>query len=215
MGFLSPYHHHFAKGCADAGYDERIFWEDWVKHARTARIIYDAGGYSGLYGLLAAATNPNAKVYIFEVEPEALKHIELNIKLNSLSNIIIIESALWDEDGTVLFNGIVGGTAGRIDDHGYTVNSISFNTICGRVGAPDLMKLDIEGAEYRVIKSMKVNPKMLVEVHLKLLVDGTKQDLLDELKSRKYELMLVGQWGHRYHKKNDPFREHYWCIPSG
>ncbi len=210
LAFFHPYHHLIAREYAK-GLGEVNMWEEWVRHSRTAQIIYDAGAYNGIYALLAAKANPQAIVYAFEIDSENIDHIKANITENGLTNIILIEKALWDTSGTQSWKGTDGGTSGKIGEGSTVVETISFDDAVAISGPPDLVKMDIEGAEYKVVKSMKVNPRrVLLEVHLQSMQGGTAEDLMRELDRRKYERVLVDDTTTRF--LEGKVTEHYWCT---
>jgi len=59
--FFAPYHHRIAY-FYHTGLFERSALSVWKDQAKEANVIYDIGGFSGIYGLLAAKVNPNARI---------------------------------------------------------------------------------------------------------------------------------------------------------
>ena len=55
-----------------------------------------------------------------------------------------------------------------------TIETVSFEDLVNKTGTPGLVKLDIEGAEYKVIKSIVHSPTViLLEVHLQWIEGGS------------------------------------------
>jgi FkbM family methyltransferase len=146
-----PYHHLFAEHVAH-GKHEATLLSLWKKQAVEigGGVIFDVGGYNGMYGLVAALANPLAQIVIFEPEPVNVSIIEKNIKLNNITNAKVVASALSGSVGTVSFRKHTGATSGRIEE-GTDTLQVPTTTISawarehGQV--PRLLKFDIGGAE--------------------------------------------------------------------
>jgi len=69
--------------------------------AKQSKVIFDVGAYTGYYALLAAIGNKEAKVFAFEPVPRIFEHLNRNIQLNGLSNIITSDNAVTNFDGEV------------------------------------------------------------------------------------------------------------------
>ena len=82
-------------------FDESISIQLWEKLAQSSDFIIDIGANTGIYSLLAQATNPRAKVLAFE----PIKRVRKKLKANILLNKFPIETsnfAISDRDGTQL-----------------------------------------------------------------------------------------------------------------
>jgi FkbM family methyltransferase len=75
-------------------------WKILVDGART---VLDVGANTGVYALLSAAIQPQAKVYAFEPHPTNYRRLVANINLNHVTNIEAIEQAVGDKPGRVEF----------------------------------------------------------------------------------------------------------------
>ena len=161
FGFFAPYHHSVALGYSMGGYEPALL--KWREEAPKHKLIYDIGGYAGLYGLVAAKANPSARVVIFEPDPINAKHCELNIALNELRNCSVNRSAVGETVGTIRFeaNGTTGARIGK-------GNEVPITKIDAEE-SPDLMKVDVEGAESAVFRgareTLKRHPVIFLEVH--------------------------------------------------
>jgi hypothetical protein len=47
----------------------------WKEKAKQSSVIYDIGGFNGVFGLLAAKVNPQARVVIFGADAISARHI--------------------------------------------------------------------------------------------------------------------------------------------
>lgn len=146
FSYFTPYHHARAEEYASGHAEEMPLMLDWIKYARDAHVIFDVGGFCGLYGLLAKAANPNAEVYIFEPDEVNVYHIRNNARINGL-DIKLIPKAVTDHEGTILFSGD-GSTGSRVASWGEPTPC----TMLAKYGQPDLMKIDIEGHEREALR---------------------------------------------------------------
>lgn len=127
--------------------------------------IFDIGANVGYYTLLAALhLTKNQRVHAFEANPKVFKALEHNTELNSFGNVRLEQVVMSDEDGEVCFylppeeaqsNGsLLPGFIG--DQKPILTKSIRFDTYCARenIDKVDLLKIDVEGAELKVLKGM-------------------------------------------------------------
>lgn len=156
----------------------------WEKHTLSiidrilARdsVYIDIGAWIGPTVLKAAQTAK--KVVAYEPDPVAREELRTNVELNGLGNVEIRDFALFDEEGVMKFGG------GYANELGKSVSSLMYGDrgidvtvkdVAREVGAPEftecsLLKIDVEGAEYRLIRRMspylnKVRPSLLLSTH--------------------------------------------------
>ena len=159
LSFFTPYHQSIAKSQHNRDYEKPVM-QAWMREIDGKKIIYDVGGFNGLYGLLAAKKNPGAHVTIFEPDRVNAAHVRANILTNELKNCTIQEAAVSDYTGTTTFS--QGGTSGEhIIDAGETVKVIALRDL----PHADLLKIDVEGAELKALKGMGYASTILLEVH--------------------------------------------------
>lgn len=135
--------------------------------ARTASRILDVGAYSGFYSLLGAICNPAADVFAFEPFPLIRETLLRNIALNHLDGRVrCIPAAVSDRGGTTEFfvppnlDGWIE-TAASLDrefrDHHEQIIEVNVTTLetfrysDGSCGPVDLIKIDAESVEHRVL----------------------------------------------------------------
>ena len=116
----------------------------------------------------------NCKVYGFDPTPKSIKYIESN---NLDDNFILYKYALSDENGTLIFNlpeneDHISGSLENISSRSQIeVECKNLKTILKDVGVNeiDILKMDIEGSEYKVIENIiksKIFPRqILIEFH--------------------------------------------------
>lgn len=214
MTFTHPYYHLFARRLQQ-GLHEKNSLIAWKRQAETKpEVVLDLGGYVGTYGLIAAKANPHSKVFIFEPDTTNFKQISENIKANNLHNAVVLQKAVSDVAGRVSFKNYPGSEAGSISqDTGDS--SVECTTIAAWMEetklTPTLIKMDVEGAEYKALSGGKKflkeskDLRIILEVHYDLLKKfGDSQEklwgLLDEL-----------SYDHFYLDTNE-WNDHYWIY---
>jgi FkbM family methyltransferase len=118
-------------------------------------------------------------VVAYEPDPAAVTELRRNLQLNAITNVEVREFALFDRDGELPFGGPTAG-----DNLGLSVSSLVYGVRAVTVRAVDahrealtpefeqasLLKIDIEGAEYRLLRSLHTylrqrHPSLLLSLH--------------------------------------------------
>ena len=141
---------------------------NWLRQALTDESVFvDVGGNVGLYSLIAAKHNPSAQVVTIEPETSLLERMQFNAESNNLK-IHAANTALSDYEGTGLLdtdrgqsgqNQLVGTEAVSAqvtaEDSGKReVKVTTLPQLCQSLDIKhiDIMKIDIEGHEHRVLQ---------------------------------------------------------------
>ncbi len=118
--------------------------------------FYDIGANVGFYTLLAARlVGETGQIYSFEPLPQNIAFIHRHIALNQLKNVKVYEMALANHEGTACFQRGVRDSMGKLADSGdIEVQVLSLDNLITRdqLRAPDVLKIDVEGAEYEVLQ---------------------------------------------------------------
>jgi FkbM family methyltransferase len=141
-------------------------------------VILDCGANIGLSVLYFKQLYPSAIIRAYEPDPANLYLLGENIRNNSLRDVQMVPAAIWTSEGQLEFEQS-GSQASRLGEP--TANSIKVDTVRLRdeiqLYHPDLLKIDIEGAEYEVLKDCKEVihniPFVFVEYH-GLIEDSAK-----------------------------------------
>ena len=164
------------------GYDdyERSTIALWAQLVDRARTVFDVGANIGLYTLLAAARlQGRGAVHAFEPNNEVFAWLTRNAERNRLDNAHLSQIALSNLDGQASFfipknrawtNGsLIEGFTDRADTVG--IETMRVDTYCQKhgIGNVDLIKIDVEGAELKVLSGMgellhKWKPDLICEV---------------------------------------------------
>ncbi|HLC47980.1 MAG TPA: FkbM family methyltransferase [Candidatus Norongarragalinales archaeon] len=145
---------------------------DLVKRKiRKGSVFVDVGAFYGHYSLIASKLG--AKVYSFEPEKEAFDLLVENIKLNGCKNIEIFPYALSDRNQRGLLHvprgNSSGGTIRKLaDDRDFVMEKVEFRRLDDIIDYADLVKIDVEGAEPKVLRGMgklikKCRPPIIIE----------------------------------------------------
>ena len=113
--------------------------------------ILDCGSNIGLSILYLKENHPGAIIIAFEPDDNNFLLLEKNTK--QLSNVTLLKSAVWKENGTIQFDST--GTLGSkiVNETGIQSKLINAVRLRDYITVPvDFLKLDIEGAEYEVLK---------------------------------------------------------------
>jgi len=108
------------------------------------------------------ATRSFQKVIAFEPEPTANKILRTNVKLNKLSNIVVIRAAISNITGEM---GVTGGGQNLKN----TRFRVPVKTLDSFKLKPSLVKIDTEGSELSVLQgareTLKQKPQVMIETH--------------------------------------------------
>jgi FkbM family methyltransferase len=132
-------------------------------------VVYDIGANVGFYSLLAAyLSGGNGKVYAFEPLHRNVEYIRQHAALNGLVNIEVFEAAVADQNGEALFDPGASIAMGHLSAQGTVkVRQYCLDALlaAGEIQPPDAMKIDVEGAEYAVVKGAQA----LIQEHRPLI----------------------------------------------
>jgi FkbM family methyltransferase len=146
-------------------------------------VAYDVGANLGLYALrIAERVGGAGRVYCIEANPVCVWFLQANLLRSGAANAEILPFALLDEHGHVPFtihygNANLGVSAPsgfypQKPGHEIQVESIAFDDLVEEYSLrpPDVVKIDVEGAEARVLQGMvrtleSRRPRLLLELH--------------------------------------------------
>jgi len=140
--------------------NEEEFTRLILEELREKDVLYDIGACVGLVTVHAA--KKCVHVVAFEPDPGYRSRLETNVRLNSLDNVQIIGWAVSDVQGMVtLFTDGVEGLSPSLREVGkrgsVRVRSDTIDNALGRgeIPVPDVLKMDIEGAEILALRGMR------------------------------------------------------------
>ena len=154
----------------------------------------DIGAHVGRYSVKLA--KHCRWVYSFEPNPITRKALEANVRLNEERNVTILPYACWNTNsirhltlkrsGSRLFVGKVPETI--------EVKTVPMDEVVSESEEVELVKIDVEGAEYQVIQGMKRTlvkwkPHLIIEVHR---WGGQGEEIESFLRNYGYRVRRIG-----------------------
>lgn len=131
----------------------------FFKSLKQGMVVYDIGANAGYYSLLASrAVGESGRIFAFEPVKENMAFLQRHAELNSAKNIVRVEAAVADREATEYFKPGTSGTGsghGRLSPEGAVavrVTSLDAFVFSGGNPPPDCIKIDVEGAEERLLK---------------------------------------------------------------
>lgn len=133
---------------------------NYLNHLPGQPLVLDLGGNIGLFSLLAAQTHPSAQIHAYEPGPPNYQMFEMNCLANSgfSQRIHLHKKAVAGQTRVAewLFDDQNPGGSGLFGKDGvkYQVQIRAFSEVLGSLtGDVALAKIDIEGAEYEMLRS--------------------------------------------------------------
>lgn len=214
---------------ANAGYalgtTEPVVQDVFAQHVRAGGVVWDIGANIGFFSLIAARlVGDGGEVVAFEPLPRNLAALARNVALNSFHNVRSVGVALSDEPGRAELQVLSSQTWAKLDTTGDTafqeqldalasveveVSTIDLQ-LAGR-RAPDLVKMDIEGAEVAALRGArellsKHRPTVICEVH------GTNEGVCDLLEPHGYRLSSIET--PELHPRQAGWNVHVLAVPA-
>jgi len=181
-------------------------------------LILDCGAHIGMGTLYFKSLYPDAEIHAFEPDAANFELLQINCRANNVSKVHLHNKAVWIAEGEVLFAARASQAStiieNRDDDKtnpAVRVSTVHLKKILQKREV-DFLKLDIEGAEYQVIKEcgeeLKRVKNLFLEYHGKVEEVYKLNELLeivrvagfsvyiknaaDELKSPFYNKQIPG-----------------------
>ncbi|MDQ4129802.1 MAG: FkbM family methyltransferase, partial [Actinomycetota bacterium] len=201
-----------------------VFWRGWAGHepetatyflqlAASARVVLDVGAHIGYFSLLAALTNPRARVLAFEPLAAVRDRLLHNVRLNDLDNVSCLPVAVGSHAGVAEFFHVSSGIPSSsglseafmrsiVDEEQLRSVEVEVTTVDAVVrqhdlaGAVDLVKIDTETTEDDVLRGMvrtleHDRPSVVCEILTSRTADGI-ESLLEPYGYRYYMLTDTG-----------------------
>lgn len=150
-------------------------------------ICFDIGANVGLYTLLFARYS--RIVYAFEPLPRNISYLYKTLEINKIKNVIIVPCAVADKSGLFWFQEGFDYGAGKLSNEGQQpITSVSLDDFVEKSKIiPNILKIDVEGAEFHVIKGaknllLKYKPILFLSTH----GEESKNNCLSYLKQLNY-----------------------------
>jgi FkbM family methyltransferase len=188
---------------------EIIVVRDWYnfKNTNPSPYILDCGSNIGISVLNFKRLFPDSEIVAFEPDPKICQTLRRNLEINHAANVSVVEAGLWDQAGEMIFESD-GADGGRIcaSNNKEEKRPISTVRLVDYLHKPvDLLKLDIEGSETRVLMDSapyleRIN-KIIIEYHVISKAVPNLSKLLSVLEDNgfRYYINSDGSWIDFYH----------------
>mgnify|MGYP003117897904 CR=1 FL=1 len=206
---LNGFHLKVVPGTIRKKVDQDDAW--WFYLAKHHDVIFDIGCNVGYTALLALVQNPDRRIVLVDPNPKALGIAALNIIENGLGNQAQYFSAFVGNkvDDTIKFYTVGSGAAGSMHpSHAQTASSMNSFINVKTVTLdylyrfydlkPDLIKIDVEGAETLVMEAAKVIAKethcsFFIEMHdvVDLGMEAAGQLMIDWCEEQAYKVWYL------------------------
>jgi FkbM family methyltransferase len=176
-----------------SGTYEREFTQALAGKVAPGDVCYDIGGYRGyMSGVMAVAGA--SKVLVFEPLPANQQALHRLCELNPQFPIEVISIAVGNLDGSIRLKAMADGSMAKLASSTFqpearalaeievTIRKIDSLIRHQRIPPPNVMKIDVEGAELDVLKgatdALRIwRPSVLVEAHSAALEDLCAREL--------------------------------------
>ncbi len=160
---------------------ERSVTEMLIKSLDGSKCFVDIGTNLGWYTCLACTHMPNGTIYGFEMDDLTFSLLKKNIAINNCNNVEVHNMAVSDSAGEVSYEREINrpnpsfsmNTSATDKSSGrfVSINSIALDDFLeSKELNPDVVKIDVEGAEMLVLKGMiqtikQFKPTLFLEIH--------------------------------------------------
>lgn len=149
---------------------ETLYWIE--KEMINGGVFFDVGANIGVYALYAASLYPNLAVYAFEPHDANFARLVENVRINGFHNVHPWKLALGNRQCEEKFyiNSTIQGSSGHqlsqpIDENGryfletdlqmVRLETVDNLVLHGMLPYPGCVKIDVDGAEYDIVRGMK------------------------------------------------------------
>ena len=186
----------------------------------------DVGANTGLHTLLASTCLTTGRITCVEPDPKNLRRLHHLIALNQINNAMVHEVAASDASGHIVLEGadvfarMTPGTNAAGEGRAALVATARLDELLGNTTRVDYCKIDVEGAEWQVLKGMtewmqrKTLPVVVFEMNGSLHAYGhQEEEFLSWLRAKGYKLA-----NYRHHERTlrmgPPYDDNIFALTS-
>ncbi|WP_406439478.1 FkbM family methyltransferase [Streptomyces sp. NBC_00631] len=175
----------------------------WSRLAARSTTIADVGAHVGYFSMIAAHTNPKAKVHSFEPVDQIHARLSVNVRSNGVQNVKLYQAGVSSEPGwadiSVRFSGNLLSTGSTLeggaapDAQQKRIQLLTLDEVFAETRL-DLVKIDVEGHEMSVLRGARQvlkrdRPTLVMEA----LVDASLDDLIAEFEPLGYDVHWIAE----------------------
>lgn len=164
-------------------------------------LIIDCGSNIGLSVLYFKQLYPNSVIIAFEPDSGNFSLLKNNVESNGLKKVELNRAAVWINDGEISFDANES-EASHVSEEGSSkkVRSVSLNKLMGKYNEIDFLKIDIEGAENKVIPDCENQltkvKNLFLEYHGKVEETPKLEELLNILNIAGFKVYIANAADH-------------------
>jgi len=145
--------------------------------------ILDCGANIGLSAIFFKQQYPKANIIAFEPDAKIFSKLRNNLKAFNLHDVKLYNNAIWTEDTVLNFDqdNALGGRINHAESHSNTtqVSALALTPFINK--RIDFLKIDIEGAEFDVLKSIEHKLLLVENLFIEYHSDPQQPQKLAEL----------------------------------
>lgn len=158
-------------------------------------VVFDVGANIGFSALVAARlTGPGGTVVAFEPQPESVAAIRANAAANGFAHLQVVEAAAGASSGEAELIVVADSLWTRlatVGEHDLEAQRLTVRVMAlddAELPAPDVVKIDVEGAELDVLDGMQRllaehRPVLIVEMH------GKNAEFVSRMRAAGYRVV--------------------------
>lgn len=182
----------------------------FISNMKDNDIVYDIGANVGAYCVSIGNKFPSIKIYAFEPIPLNASMIRTSLCFNRIRNVEVIQSCVSDVSGTVSFSlaedsaySSMIDTKRKNEIEKISVRATSLNDFIkkNKTLKPTIIKIDVEGAEMKVLKGgsnlfscLRSRPRLILmelyDQNLKMF-EGSISEIVYMMKDWKYKPYII------------------------
>ncbi len=174
--------------------DIRVFWQTFLANmypvCPSDRVILDVGANIGALTLYALLTNHNCHVISVEPAPDSCDRLRAVVSLHAVSTrCTIVEAALSSQTGMTTIQMCPGSQFRQTGKDGVPVPSMTLDDVIATYDRVDLLKLDVQGAEYPALAAASLDTLQRIRrIEMEYHPFGNVQELFRHLEERGFSL---------------------------
>ncbi|MHC4861618.1 MAG: FkbM family methyltransferase [Planctomycetota bacterium] len=188
-----------------------------VELSRVRPLILDCGANIGMATLFFKSMAPDARIIAFEPDPATFALLTENVAGNRLSDVDLVNAALWKEEGRIDFHAgdepgglMMSAHPARLQGKRVEVDAVPLSRTLKEHDDVDLVKLDVEGAEQEIVTELDASGTLgsvrewIIEYHHRIGAAPSRLSRFLEISEKwGYEYQLDAR-GHRNEKGQFP-----------